>query len=129
MKQLVIVCIFWVSGYALGQRSVGLKRKFFGSYQGKIESFRFNSGQELVNVDSSNIQINIADSTLEIVVGKNLLKGKYAVTFEAKTYYLIDCKMNEQIAGERIVVYKKGDKIFREGLYPQPGAMLYRSKD
>ena len=106
-----------------------LKSKFFGTYKGDIASFQMDSGKELVDVDSSMISITIADSTVEIAVGKNQLKGKYTVMFEAKTYYLLDCKIEGQLAGERIVVYKKGKKISRDGLYAQPSATLYRSKD
>jgi len=37
--------------------------------------------------------------------------------------------MDGQLAGERIVVYKKGKKISRDGLYPQPNAFLYKRKN
>jgi hypothetical protein len=33
------------------------------------------------------------------------------------------------LAGERIVVYKRGKKISREGLYPQPNAFLFKVKN
>lgn len=107
----------------------GLKKKYFGKYEGEITSFQLDSGQDLVSVDSTGISVEIDDSTVLITVGKNQLKGKYDVMFEAKTYFLLDCRIEGQLAGERIVVYKKGKKISRDGLYPQPNAFLYKQKD
>jgi hypothetical protein len=37
--------------------------------------------------------------------------------------------MEGQLAGERIVVYKHGKKISREGLYPQPNTFLFKVKN
>jgi hypothetical protein len=88
-----------------------------------------DSGRDLVAVDSAMISVEILDSTVNITIGRNKLKGTYYVMFEAKTYFLLDCRMEGQLAGERIVVYKKGKKISRDGLYPQPNAFLYRKKD
>jgi hypothetical protein len=127
LKALVIV-IPLISGVVLAQKPVVLKSKFFGTYKGDIAAYQLDSGKELVDVKPSAIQITIADSTVCIAVGQNKLKGTYKVMFEAKAYFLLDCKIEGQLAGERIVVYKKGKKISRDGLYPQPSATLYRSK-
>jgi hypothetical protein len=129
VKHWIVICLFFLGSQVFSQKPVVLKSKFFGTYKGEIASFQMDSGKELVDVDSSMIAVTIADSTVEIAVGKNQLKGKYTVMFEAKTYYLLDCKIEGQLAGERIVVYKKGKKISRDGLYPQPSATLSRSKD
>jgi len=106
-----------------------LKKKYFGTYEGEINSFQLDSGKDLVSVDSTGVSVEIGDSTVFITIGKNLLRGKYTVLFEAKTYFLLDCRMDGQLAGERIVVYKKGKKISRDGLYPQPNAFLYKRKN
>jgi hypothetical protein len=42
---------------------------------------------------------------------------------------LLDCKINGQLANERVVVFKKGKKISRDGLYPQPNTILLKSKN
>lgn len=129
VKRVILILCIGFGSVAFSQKPIVLKSKFFGTYKGDIASFQLDSGKELVDVDSSMIQVTIADSTVDIQVGKNTLKGTYSVMFEAKTYYLLDCKIKDQLAGERIVVYKKGKKISRDGLYPQPSATLYRIKD
>lgn len=112
----------------MAQKKVDLKKKYFGNYEGKVSSFKLDSGKDLIDVDSTAIQIQISESKVQFTIGSNKLEGTYHVLFEAKKYYLLDCRINNQLAGERIVVYKKGKKISRDGLYPQPGAFLYLRK-
>lgn len=111
------------------QKKIDLKSKFYGTYSGLISSFQLDSGKDLVDVDSTKIDVTITESNVLIKVGKNELKGTYYVMFEAKKYFLLDCRIENQLAGERIVVYKKGKKISRDGLYPQPNSFLYKQKD
>jgi hypothetical protein len=118
-----------MQGSLWAQKPLELKRKYFGTYAGDISSFQLDSGKELLEVDFTEIKITLSDSAIDFFIGKNHLIGTYAVLFEAKTYYLLDCRIENQLAGERIVVYKKGKKISRDGLYPQPNAFLYLSKD
>lgn len=130
MRRSILTGIFLLPFVLFSQKQVdGLKKKYYGKYVGEITSFQLDSGKDLVAVDSTGISVEIDDSTVLITIGKNQLKGKYDVMFEAKTYFLLDCRMEGQLAGERIVVYKKGKKISRDGLYPQPNAFLYRKKD
>jgi hypothetical protein len=130
MRRSILIGIFLLPFMLFAQKQVdGLKKKYYGKYVGEITSFQLDSGKDLVAVDSTGISVEIDDSTVLITIGKNQLKGKYDVMFEAKTYFLLDCRMEGQLAGERIVVYKKGKKISRDGLYPQPNAFLYRKKD
>ena len=39
---------------------------------------------------------------------------------KAKTYFLVDAKIDDQLATERLIIYKRGRKISRDGMYPQP---------
>lgn len=129
MKRSILLSLFLLPLFLLAQKPVELKKKYLGVYEGEITSFQMDSGKDLVAVDSAKINIEILDSTVTITVGRNQLKGNYYVMFEAKTYFLLDCRMEGQLAGERIVVFKKGKKISRDGLYPQPNAFLYKKKD
>ena len=61
----------------------------------------------------------------QIQIGKLTTHGDFEVLFEADDYYVLDATMENQSVGERIVVYKKGKKISRDGLYPQPSALLF----
>jgi hypothetical protein len=129
MIRVFVFTFFLLPLIAVAQKQIDLKSKFFGTYTGLISSFQLDSGKDLVDVDSTMIAVTITETNVQITVGKNELKGSYYVMFEAKKYFLLDCRMENQLAGERIVVYKKGKKISRDGLYPQPNSFLYKQKD
>src|SRR5574343_8052 len=91
--------------------------------------FELDGGKDVIAVDSVAIRIAISEKNVEITVGKQMNKGSYSVLFEGDDYFVLDCRMEGQLAGERIVVYKRGKKISREGLYPQPNAFLFKVKN
>jgi len=126
MIRSILFVLLFLPIFVSAQKPINLKSKFFGNYEGNISSFQMDSGNDLIKVDSTAIQVEISEKTVSIVVGKNKLVGTYHVLFEAKHYFLLDCRMENQLAGERIVVYKKGKKISRDGLYPQPSSFLYK---
>ncbi len=103
-----------------------LKRKYYGTYEGQISAYKFDAGDLLVEVDAVPIQIEINSGYLTIQIGKLVTKGDFEILFEADEYYVLDVSMENQYVGERIVVYKKGKKISRDGLYPQPSTLLFR---
>jgi hypothetical protein len=110
------------------QKQIELKKKFTGTYKGEISSFKLDTGEDLVDVSSVPITIEIQLEEVVFTIGAYVLSGNYEVLFEADKYFLLDCKIPGRLAGERVVVYKRGKKISRDGLFPQPSAMLYRVK-
>lgn len=123
---LTLICLF--PFVFLAQKPIELKKKFFGTYSGEISSFKLDTGQDLVDVAKTAINIKIDLDSVHFTIGRNELGSTYSVLFEAAKYYVLDCKINGRMAGERIVVYKKGKKISRDGLFPQPNALLYLKK-
>ena len=97
-----------------------MKIKYFGKYKGTVTSYEIDTGTELLRVTESAIYVTIAEDELSVTVGKNKLYGKYNVMFEADKYYLLDATIDGQLATERIMIYKRGRKIARDGMYPQP---------
>ncbi len=104
-----------------------LKRKFYGRYEGQITAYKFDAGNKLVEVDEVPIQIEINSGYLTIQIGRLITNGNFEILFEADEYYVLDATMENQYVGERIVVYKKGKKISRDGLYPQPSTLLFQN--
>ena len=123
---------FLMIGFPLllsAQKEIDLKKKYKGSYEGTISTFKLDTGQDLVDVGSVPIRIEIEGDSVLFSIGKHRISGTYKVMFEASKYFLLDCKIPGRLAGERVVVYKRGKKISRDGLYPQPSAMLYKVND
>jgi len=128
MRVLIILLLVTTSLASYGQKEINLKKKFFGKYKGEIPSYKMDTGDEIVDVGNTPIYIVIAKDQIAVRIGSNELTGTYDVMFEAKKYYLLDCKMQGQIATERILVYKRGKRLSRDGMFPQPVAELNKYK-
>ncbi|MEN9400309.1 MAG: hypothetical protein RL632_1412 [Bacteroidota bacterium] len=129
MRKLLLYLSFCISFSALAQKPITLKKKFYGSYEGEIPAYTLDVGTDNVDVAAVAIKIKLEGDSVHITVGQNALHGVYHVLFEGKNYFVLDCRMDGQLAGERIVVYNRGKRISRDGLYPQPSSFLDRVKD
>lgn len=129
MKNLLLVISLCLSSVYWAQKPIELKKKYLGSYSGTIASFKLDTGEDLVDIEREKISIDISEDSVLFKIGRNSLTGSYTVLFEAKKYYVLDCIIPGRLAGERVVIYKQGKKISRDGLYPQPNAMLNKDKD
>lgn len=128
MRLFVITILFLVPALAFSQKEVKLKKRYFGKYKGTVSSYKIDTGTEVLAVGESAIYINLAKEQISVTVGKHKMYGTYTVMFEADKYYLLDATIDGQIATERIMVYKRGRKIARDGMYPQPVTELKKYK-
>lgn len=127
MKWIIALLLFVPFGLT-AQKEIKLKRKYLAIYEGVIPSYSMGSALEVVDVDETTITVTIGKEFIYTTIGDRKLQGTYVVMFEADTYYLIDATMDGQLANERILVYKRGKKISRDGMYPQPLADLKKKK-
>ncbi len=121
MYRLILLLVF-ISHSLAAQPKIGvtLKKKYFGYYQGKIEGYNVDVGEKILRTDPVDIFITLTKDSVFLTIGNNQLKGTYNVMFRAKKYYLLEADMNGQDASERLIVYIKGKKMRRDGMYPQP---------
>ena len=122
----LILFVFLAANFSFGQKELVLKKKYFGKYQGTIAAYKYESDNRLINVAETPILIDLFKEEITIKIGKNENRGTYEVMFEADDYFLVDAKMEGVLATERILVYKKGKKLGRDGMYPQPVCELER---
>lgn len=128
MMKFLIVFILIVPMTSLAQKKIELKRRYLGSYEGTIPGYKVESSQDILDVSPALIQIEIGKNQVELTVGGNTLYGTYEIMFEAKKYYLMDVTVEGQLATERILVYKTGKHLSRDGMYPQPVTELKKLK-
>lgn len=128
MGRIALIILFLVPLLSFGQKQVKLKKKYFGKYVGEVPAYKMDTGSGVIDVSSSAIYVLIDKEVIAVTIGNNKLTGTYDVLFEAKGYYLLDAKMEGQIAAERILVYKRGKRISRDGMFPQPVSDLKKSK-
>lgn len=125
MRSIIfILSIFLGTTFSYGQKEVKFKKKYYGNYKGTIPSYVIDTEEEIITVAESSIYVKIDEDNVSITVGGREIKGTYEVMFKAKEYYLLLVDMPDQEATERIMVYKHGKKIARDGLHPQPVAEL-----
>lgn len=122
---LTCVAILFVS-LSWSQKEISLKRKYFGKYKGIVSSYTYKEANKLIEVSETTIYVDLFKEEIRIKIGANEMTGSYVVMFEANDYYLVDAKMEGSIVTERIIVYKKGKRIGRDGIYPQPVSELTR---
>lgn len=128
MKYLLLTGFLVVAGVIFGQDAVKLKKKYRGYYEGVIPEYSIQSNGELHFVSSAPIQIQIGENQVKVTVGNNTIMGTYEIMFKAEKYYLLDVDIEGQLANERILVYKKGKKLSRDGMFPQPVTTLKKTK-
>lgn len=124
MKIFFSLIIIIASSFTFAQKEITLKKKYLGAYNGTIPSYQIDSGTDLIDINAQKISISIKVDSIMFEINKNLYQGTYKVLFEASKYYVLNCTIDNRQIGERVVVYKRGNKISRDGLYPQPSAML-----
>lgn len=128
MRSVLAILFLTFFTTAFTQEQVTLKRKYLGYYEGTIPSYRIVTGNQLMFVSEAKIEIQIGENQMQLKIGNNELFGNYSVMFEADNYYLLDVRIDGQLATERILVYKHGKHLSRDGLFPQPVADLEKVK-
>jgi hypothetical protein len=128
MRCLFLLVFFSISFLGVAQKPIDLKKRYFGNYEGPVNSFKLDTGEDLVDVEKTSMRISIDEKNVVFDVGRYHLEGTYKVLFEAQKYFVLDCTIPGRVAGERIVIYKRGKQISRDGLFPQPSAMLEKVK-
>lgn len=128
MRHLLIMLFLLGSIVGFGQQDIELKKRYLGSYKGTIPAYEISTGFEVVEVSATPIYVHLLKDEITVTIGSITRTGTYVVMFKADSYYLIDATMEGQLATERILVYKRGKHISRDGMYPQPVTELEKFK-
>lgn len=116
----ILVCLFLHLNV-----TAQVKKSYLGKYVGTIAAYEMSVGaSERIQIGTSAIEIQLSATEIVIVIGTKTNKGIWTLFSENKTNFVIEGKMDNTAAKERILIYKKGKKIVREGIRPQPDVML-----
>jgi hypothetical protein len=121
MKNLLVICFILLMGTAFSQT---LKKKFLGTYSGTVPAYKIDIGSGVVDVAAAELTIALTADGVTQTLGKSVRKGTWRIDETEKTYYVILLRLEGQIAEERIVLQKKSKEMVREGIFPQPDALL-----
>lgn len=124
IKTAVFLAFLGLSSISFGQ----IKKKLLGTYVGQIPAYELNTGVDIIQVNPSSITIDLQAKGLSISVGGQKKVGVYTVILETERYFVLEAMLENQAAPERLLLYKKGKRISREGLAPQPEVILLKGK-
>jgi hypothetical protein len=127
MKSLLILLL--TLSISNGLSAQVLKKKYFGSYAGTLPGYKIDLGTDVVSVNPAEIKISISsDGALTQQIGDELKKGMWTFFIEGEKYFVLDVLFEGQLIKERVIIYKRGHAIGREGIFPQPTAILKKTK-
>lgn len=108
-------------------QSIKLKKKYLKTYVGKIPAYEMNLNNQLVPVNSSNIELILTKDSIYINVGGSKWDGTYTVRKIEKKKFELTGKMFGTGIPERLFLDTKLKNITRKGLFPQPDAILQKN--
>jgi len=123
MKKILLICFVVLSISGFGQ---SLKKKYLGVYKGEIAGYALDLGSDVVDVKPAVIIIDIESAAMTQTIGNVVQKGTWTMEDSGDDRILISFHPENSLVEERIVLYKKGKRMIREGIYPQPEALLLK---
>lgn len=103
-----------------------LRKKFLGVYEGSIPAYTLDLGSDVVPVEAATIRIELAAKTIVQTIGSTIKTGTWRVVSESKEGYVIAFRLEGQLIEEQLTLIRKGKKILRKGVYPQPDTSLFK---
>tara|TARA_B100001059_G_C17667313_1_gene492627 strand:+ start:242 stop:616 length:375 start_codon:yes stop_codon:yes gene_type:complete len=104
--------------------SAQIKKKDFGRYIGTIESYKINSGQELLTVKACPISVNINKENLLLNIGSKEFKAVYRMKKIERRSYMIFIDVPYSDLEESFRLNGKDKIMLRKGIFPQPDCEL-----
>ena len=105
-----------------------IKRKYRGSYEGIIKSYKINSGEDYLTVKETPIHILVEKKKLIITIGNIKIEGVPELKNINRNNIELILKRPNDFGTEKIRVFRKNKTIIRKGISPQPDAELLKQK-
>ena len=112
----ILICSFGLTAQ--------IKKKDLGRYTGTIESYKINSGQELLTVQASPISITLNKYNVVLKIGSQEYKAAYAIKKLERRSYIITVGTPYSDLEESFSLNGKNKEMLRKGLFPQPDCIL-----
>ena len=117
----VLFSIMLVSVFGL---SAQIKKKDLGRYVGTIESYKINSGQELLTVKACPISVTLNKESMLLNIGSKEFKTVYRMKKIERRSYMIFIDVPYSDLEESFSLNGKDKIMLRKGIFPQPNCEL-----
>ena len=115
----ILICSFGLTAQ--------IKKKDLGNYTGTIESYKINSGQELLTVEACPISITLNKENLLLKIGLKEYTAAYRIKKLERRSYIITVSIPYSDLEESFSLNGKNKEILRKGLFPQPDCTLKKA--
>ena len=115
----ILICSFGLTAQ--------IKKKDLGKYTGTIESYKINSGQELLTVEACPISITLNKENLLLKIGLKEYTAAYRIKKLERRSYIITVSIPYSDLEESFSLNGKNKEILRKGLFPQPDCTLKKA--
>ena len=110
-------------------QTVRVKRKYCKTYQGEIPKYSAMLGQEMVEVSSMQIDVQVKKDSLYLSIGNVRISGVYTAQKSTSPNEVVLTLPRENSGiEERIILNTTKKTLLRKGVFPQPDALLTRVK-
>ena len=110
-------------------QTVRVKRKYCKTYQGEIPKYSAMLGQEMVEVSSMQIDVQVKKDSLYLSIGNIRVSGVYTAQKSTNPNEVVLTLPRENSGiEERIILNTTKKTLLRKGVFPQPDALLSRVK-
>ena len=110
-------------------QTVRVKRKYCKTYQGEIPKYSAMLGQEMVEVSSMQIDIQVKKDSLYLSIGNIRVSGVYTAQKSTNPDEVVLTLPRENSGiEERIILNTTKKTLLRKGVFPQPDVLLTRVK-
>ncbi len=125
VKMKLLPLLFFLFIISTGHAQ-NLRKKYLGVYEGTIPAYTLDLGSDVVPVAEASIRIELSATSIVQIIGSNTQTGTWRIVSESKEGYIISFRLEGQLIEEQLTLIKKGKKILRQGIYPQPDATLVK---
>ena len=115
----ILICSFGLTAQ--------IKKKDLGHYTGTIESYKINSGQELLTVEACPISITLNKENLLLKIGLKEYTAAYRINKLERRSYIITVSIPYSDLEESFSLNGKNKEMLRKGLFPQPDCTLKKA--
>lgn len=115
----ILICSFGLNAQ--------IKKKDLGHYTGTIESYKINSGQELLTVEACPISITLNKENLLLKIGLKEYTAAYRIKKLVRRSYIITVSIPYSDLEESFNLNGKNKEMLRKGLFPQPDCTLKKA--
>ena len=112
----ILICSFGLTAQ--------IKKKDLGHYTGTIETYKINSGQELLTVEACPISITLNKENLLLKIGLKEYTAAYRIKKLERRSYIITVSIPYSDLEESFSLNGKNKEMLRKGLFPQPDCTL-----